>query len=279
MFTRACLASLALAALLCTPVGAADHKSGKIDVESPGGPARLSAMPGETIKLYKGIDLYIPEDIDAGERIPLLILLPGTKGSGLNMVETLKGVADLHNFALLGFTPRRDNFTAVDNFFDERERGAPTAYDDWPAPRFGKDLDRLEAALDRVYQIAPIDPDRIGLFGFSHGGSWALMVGTANPEIFSTIAALSPGILVIPSEQSGGQSIFLSHGEEDQVQPYNRTACAMRPRLTELGNKVEFHGFDGGHDIPMEITAEALEHFLAGREGRELLGPLPEPDC
>lgn len=272
-------ATLAALSLAVAPLSAADRKTGKLDVAVPEGPARLNMMPGETTTLFRGVQLYVPADIDAGERVPLLVLMPGTKGSGENMVETLKGAADRYNFALLGITPRKDNFTAVDNFFDDRDKGLPHAIEDWPAPRFGKDIDRLEASLARAFDLAPIDPERIGLFGFSHGGSFALMVGTANPELFSTIAALSPGILVIPRDQHGGQSIFLSHGQRDQVLPHKRTACAMRPRLSSFGNGVEMHSFDGGHEIPMEITAEALEHFLAGREGRELLDPLPEPAC
>lgn len=61
--------------------------------------------------------------------------------------------------------------------------------------------------------------------------------------------------------------------------PSLKTRTRAPSRLTELGNKVGFHGFDGGRDMPTDITAEALEHFLAGREERELLDPLPEPDC
>ena len=279
MYTRPSFAALAALCVLSAPAAAADHKTGKIDFERPSGIARLTAMPGETINLYRGVDLYIPADIEAGERVPLLVLLPGTKGSGLNMVETLKGIADRKGFALLGLSPKRDDFSAVENFLDDRSKGRPHAIEDWPAPRFGKDIDRLEAALDRVTQIAPIDPERIGLFGFSRGANWALMIGTANPDIFATVAALSPGPLVIPRDAAGGQAIFLSHGDRDQVLPFDETACRTRTRLAGLGYGVEFHAFEGEHDIPMEITAAALEHFVAGRDGRAHSEALRAPSC
>lgn len=272
-------ATLAALSIVMSPLSAADRKTGKLEVAKPEGPARLHMMPGETTKIFNGVTLYVPRDIDAGERVPLLVMMPGTKGTGENMVETLKYAADRWNFAMLGFSPRKDNFTAVDTFFNDRDRGLPHAIEDWPAPRFGKDLERLEAALIRTFELAPIDPDRIGLLGFSHGGSYALMVGTANPDLFATIGAMSPGLLVVPRDQKGGQSIILAHGRRDQVQPFERTACAITPRLVELGNKVEFHAHDGRHDIPMEITAAALGHFRAGRAGRDLEEPLPEPGC
>lgn len=272
-------AAVAALACLVSPLSAADRTTGKLDVRVPAGPARLHMMPGETKTIFRGVTLYVPADIDADERVPLLILMPGTKGSGENMVETLKYAADRWNFAMLGFTPRKDNFSAVDSFFDDRDRGLPRAIEDWPAPRFGKDLDRLEAGLARTFELAPIDSEHIGLLGFSHGGSYALMVGTANPDLFATIGALSPGLLVVPRDQEGGQSIMLSHGRRDQVQPFKRTACAIAPRLASFGNRVEFHAHEGRHDIPMEVTAAALSHFLAGRAGRTLEEPLPEPDC
>lgn len=267
---------LALLAALPLLLAAADP-DGRLSARPPETPAALGVPAGQPVKLYRGIELYVPADARPDERFPLLVLLPGTNGSGAAMVETLKGVADLHRFALLGVSPAHANFAAVDRFFDDREANRPEAWTDWPHPRFGSDLDRLDAGLARAFARAPIDPGHVGLLGFSHGGSYALMVGTANPDLFTTVAALSPGLLVIPERQPGGQRVFLAHGRRDQSQPYARTACAMPPRLRALGHQVSFEGFDGEHDIPNDVLAHALSHFLAGREG-----PAPAfaaPDC
>ena len=225
--------------------------------------AALPLRPGIS-KLGNGATLYVPQTLAASRAPPpLLLLFPGTGGGGRAMISALSGHADRGRFLLLAFTPRGENFDAVDYFFDDYEMHRARAMRRWPEPRFGADRANIEAVLGRLLARTRIDCGRIGLLGFSHGASYALSLGTAKPRLFASIQALSPGILVMDGATKGGQSIFLAHGRRDQAQPFGRTANAMVPRLRSLGFKVRFIPFDGGHTMTREMLAAAVSHFLA----------------
>lgn len=216
----------------------------------------------KSVQLERGAHFYSPAQEGA---LPLVVLLPGTGGKGEEFLDALKPAADAQGFAILALTPRHGgNFQAIDRFFDDYEAGRPSARADWPKPRFGKDRERMIALLDRLAGEGIIDPARVGLLGFSHGGSYALSLGLAHPERFRTVAALSPGVFVVDAGEGSGPAVFLGHGRADERQPYRRTACAMTARLAALGRPVVFHGFDGGHTMTPTGLGGALMHFLSG---------------
>jgi len=181
------------------------------------------------------------------------------------MISTLRPYADRNQFLLLGLTPATGNFDSVDNFFDDLEAKRPAATTLWPSPRFGADVRVIDKALARTFHMARVDQARIGVLGFSHGASYALTLGTANPALFSSIQAMSPGILIFNPDAKSGQSIFLAHGTSDSVQPFGRTACSFAPRLAEFGYRVTFAPFKGGHMLPPESLDLAVTHFLHAR--------------
>ena len=264
-------AQLLAALLAILPVCALAQESdpAAVDVEVSG---RLLATPlanvqpdlsliGGIAKIGPAGHIYIGEGAGQGPR-PLLVLLNGTGGSGRDLVEPLIPLADSTGIVLLGIDPRHENFDAVDRFFDDLDARRARARVAWPEPRFGKDRERIDETLAEVFRRVPIEPRHIGMLGYSHGGSYALMLGTANPQLFTSIAAISPGILVIPARQAGGQAIFLAHGRTDRVQPFHRTACVMAPRLRSFGNSVLFYGHDGGHALESESLRRSIVHFL-----------------
>ncbi len=245
-------------------------------------PGRLAARPGPvTMAAKRGVDLALGRDAtlyvprSGNGPLPLLVVLPGTGGDGRQLVDLLRPAAETGAFALLGLSPTpHGNFETVDRFFDQREAGQRTAFADWPAPMFGHDVARLDTALAAAFQRVAVR--RVGLFGVSHGGSFALSIGLANRALFPTIEALSPGLLLLPRNAGGGQAIFLSHGKRDTAQPYRRTACAMVPKLKSLGNDVRFLPRDGGHAPDEAQLHAALDHFLSGGK----TGPTaPPPGC
>ena len=82
--------------------------------------------------------------------------------------------------------------------------------------------------------------------------------------LFRSILAFSPGILVLPPEAKGGQLVYVSHGTDDETQPYRRTHDSFLPRLAALGYRVTFRPFKGGHGLPPEAQDEAVRLFLTG---------------
>lgn len=258
----------ALALMIAAPV-----ETGHLSARP--GAVTVAAKRGAVIALDRGVELYLPVSVEATRTFPLLVVMPGTNGKSRTMVDMLRPAAEAEGFALLGITPGvTANFDTIDRFFDDRERGFRSANRDWPEPIFGKDARRLDAALAAAFRRAPIG--RVGLLGLSHGASYALSIGLANPTLFPTIAALSPGVLLIPAGASGRQKIFLAHGRRDEVQPYRRTACAMAPKLKALGDDVRFMERPGGHGMDEAELHAALLHFLSGGK----VGPTaPPPGC
>ncbi len=234
-------------------------------------PARLPA-PG-LLRLPDGALAWLPASAGRGRPLPLLLLLPGTGGVAVEMIDALRGTAERHGVLLLALRPRGENWDTVDLFFDAYEAGSEAGRSRWPVPRFGADARRIDAALAALFARFPVDPGRIGVLGFSHGASYALSLGAANPRLFSTIIALSPGILVLPAAPAGGQRIYLSHGTRDPVQPYRRTRTSFLPRLLALGFRVTFRPFEGGHVLPDATVEESVRLFATGSGRRGANGP------
>lgn len=278
------LAAVAAALCLATPAfadGPIKARPGPVD------PA-TALLPGETIDLIEGARLFMPADVDAGGGVPLLVLLPATGSPAIDMVEPLRSRADAAGIALLAFDPEGSEFRAVRNHLRDRSDARDTATQHQPRPRFGIDAKRLEQALGAAFERVEVDPDRIGLLGFARGGDYALMVGTANPDLFSTIAAIAPGPLVIPPKPKRGQSILIAHGIEDRVHAYEESRCISAPRLAREGHRVMLRSFEGGHHVPIAVKDPIVTQLLAGRaagpdtlaldaDGRcALAEPLPE---
>jgi predicted esterase len=58
---------------------------------------------------------------------------------------------------------------------------------------FGPDVDFLDGALEKVFGMVAVDPNRLALGGFSDGATYALSLGLVNGDLFPRIVAFSPG--------------------------------------------------------------------------------------
>src|SRR5262249_48318650 len=99
--------------------------------------------------------------------------------------------------------------------------------------------------------------------GFSDGASYALGLGLANGDLFGSVVAFSPGFIPPGAPPSGKPRIFVSHGREDSILPFEVSSRRLVPALTRAGYPVTFREFDGPHTVPREIAAEAVQWFLA----------------
>jgi predicted esterase len=114
-----------------------------------------------------------------------------------------------------------------------------------------------------MFAKAPIDPNRVVLLGFSDGASYALSLGTANPRLFRSIIALSPGYTAVPRRVDPAQRIFIAHGTDDQILPPGNVRKAVLPDLQAAGLKPRMRWFNGGHTIDRAALEEALDYALA----------------
>jgi predicted esterase len=182
--------------------------------------------------------LYVPAGIGAVQPAPLILLLHGAGGEAAGGLGLLSAFAESHKIVLAAPSSRTSTWDGV--------RGT-----------FGPDVEMINQALERIFQLVFVDPNRIAVGGFSDGASYALGLGLANGGLFSRVIAFSPGF-VPPVPRTGKPCLFVSHGEGDTVLPIDRTSRRLVPLLKTDDYDVTYREFPGGHSVPTAISREAI---------------------
>ena len=213
----------------------------------PGPPTREPTHGRSALGLGSGRDglLYVPRSYAGEAALPLLVALHGAGGSAGNWASYPER-AEALGFVLLAPDSRGRTWDAVQG-------------------GFGPDVRFLDQALAHTFERCRIDPGRIALGGFSDGASYALSLGVANGDLFTHLIAYSPGFYVTDAARPGKPRVFVSHGRSDRILSFARTERSIVPGLSHEGYDVAFHPFDGGHDVPGEISDAAFAWFLGGQ--------------
>jgi phospholipase/carboxylesterase len=110
-------------------------------------------------------------------------------------------------------------------------------------------------------------PERLVLAGFSQGGMLSLDVALQADPPVDRVGVLSGVMLAdslagLQAPHASKPSVFVSHGRQDTMLPIAGAehACQM---LERHGYPVQFHPFDGGHQIPRDVVS-ALADFIYG---------------
>ena len=98
--------------------------------------------------------------------------------------------------------------------------------------------------------------------GFSDGASYALALCRINGDLFSRVVAFSPGF-VPPGRATGKPEIFITHGSDDRILPYESTSGRIAPALKRAGYLVTLRTFAGGHTVPAELAREAFRWAIS----------------
>lgn len=238
-----------LGAMLATPAAAAGPQlATKPPLTAPAAPEKRSGV----LTLAGGAFAYLPKGL-TGAPAPLLVVFYGAGGQASDVLASFRADADRDGFVLLIPTTRGATWDMIEDL--QRRFGAEMNV----TPRYGKDLKALDEALADVFAKVAIDPARIGVMGFSNGATYALSVGTANPQLFHTVIAFSPGPAFL-GKYDPTQRIFISHGENDEVLPYSYTrAIVGRLRVRKVA--ITFESFKGGHSVPKDIHAKGIAFF------------------
>jgi phospholipase/carboxylesterase len=249
-----------MAAVLLTSCSLSDLSPGKVQesqtphIESaPTG--RLRARPQDGAKppaatglqplgLETGRDgvVYVPSGYEPSRGAQLVVMLHGAGGDARGGLDPLLRLADQSGLLLLSPASR-------DRTWDVLTGG------------FGADIAFMDRALDRIFSRYNIDRRHVAIGGFSDGASYALSVGLTNGDLFTHVIAFSPGF-ASPGEQQGHPDLFISHGIADEVLPISLTSRSIVPVLRRQGHRVRYVEFEGGHLVPPEISAEAVNWFL-----------------
>jgi phospholipase/carboxylesterase len=209
---------------------------------APPVPTVTGAQPLGLDRSRDGV-LYLPPGLTGPA--PLLVLLHGATGSAAGITRRLEALALADELKVVIVAP------------DSRNRT-------WDAigGHFGPDVAFLDTALAKVFETVPIDRKRLAIGGFSDGASYAISLGLQNGDLFTHVAAFSPGFFV-GNQRRGRPLFFVSHGRRDAILPFETTSRRIVPELEDAGYSVRFKEFDGPHTVPAPIARDAFE-WIAG---------------
>lgn len=242
------LAGSALASMVCGGAcegnpSLAQAGSGRLRMR-PGSGATTGARGRVALGLGGARDaiLIMPSVIPATP-LPLLVMLHGAGGSADRFLQRFGTLPDQAGVPTLFVDSRSQTWDGI--------RG-----------RFGVDVAFLDRALEKVFSIVRVDPNRVAIGGFSDGATYALSIGLINGDLFPKIVAFSPGFLV-DGEVHGKPRAFISHGTADEILPIERCSRVIVAGLKKRGYDVTFKEFDGGHDVPRVIAEQGFTFVRA----------------
>jgi phospholipase/carboxylesterase len=239
------LLPLALASCVTEPTG----------ISTPRDPARLTVQPklptttpelGATRltrgSFSRGAILYVPEGYDHDVPAPLLVTFHGYPGDAELWVPFYPK-CDLRGIVMLAVESREDTWDVL------------------ATGSFGPDVDFIDWALDQTFGQCNIDLSTMALCGFSDGASYSLSLGVSNGDLFSRLIAFSPGIIQPGFQLVGKPDVWISHGYDDEIFNEAYTEQEIVGRLRRADYSVEYTPFEGGHEVPAEISDAALDWF------------------
>jgi phospholipase/carboxylesterase len=204
----------------------------------PGGMHQIDSIDATTGSHHA---LYVPSGA-ALEPLAIVVVLHGAGGSPLQVLPLFQAAAEQRNFLLLA--PK-----SVGATWDVLTGG------------YGPDVETLDRCLRFVFERFVVDASRTAIAGFSDGASYALSLGLINGELFRQLFAFSPGFAAAGRRQ-GRPLVFISHGTQDAVLPIARCSRRIVPSLQREGYEVTYREFDGGHQVPPEMVANAVDLLL-----------------
>lgn len=188
--------------------------------------------------------LYVPSSYDPARPMPMVLLLHGAGGHAHDGLAILRGMADSAGLIIVAPASSESTWDII----------AQKAY--------GADLQLVQQSLDYIFERYSVDPQHVGIGGFSDGASYALTLGLANGDLFTHVLAFSPGFIGHMTSR-GEPKIFMSHGTEDEILPVNPCSRSIEKQLRRLEYGLTYIEFDGGHEIPPDVTMEAVDWFCA----------------
>jgi len=191
--------------------------------------------------------LYVPTSYKPDTPAPLALLLHGAGQGSSELVTPMRPLADAQGLVLLAPDSRSSTWDAIRGFF-------------------AGDVEFIDRAFASTFARVRVDAARVRIAGFSDGGSYSLSLGIINGDLFSRVAAFSPGFIV-QGPPTGKPKMFITHGTRDQVLPIDQTSRAIVPQLKAAGYDVEYHEFDGRHGVPDDLLGQAAVWLARAGDG------------
>lgn len=131
---------------------------------------------------------------------------------------------------------------------------------------FRQSLDLVHEFVEAAVDAYDLDPERVGLLGFSQGAITSLSALLERPDAYRWVVALN-GYLAEEHEgevdSAAGKPVFVGCGAMDQVIPPKRAERAAE-LLEQGGADVRFERYGVGHGTTPEEVTDVVQ-WLEGR--------------
>ncbi|MFC7203453.1 alpha/beta hydrolase [Haloferax namakaokahaiae] len=186
---------------------------------------------------------------------PAVVLLHGRGSNEQDLLQIAQQLPDtLHVVSFRAPDTLHGGYTWYELDLSEGGLHKSQPHDD----QFERSRELVRESIAGAIEAYDIDPDRIGLLGFSQGAITSLSLLLDDPEDYAWVVALH-GYLAeshFDLEPAGvaGKPVFIAAGSMDQVIPSFRAERAAE-RLSELGADVTFQTYGAPHGVsPDELS-------------------------
>lgn len=211
-------------------------------------PGPRAAVATGTAPISHGGLIHVPAAYDGTGPTPLIVTLHGAGGTAQHGLDHLLAAAEDRGALLVSPRATRSTWDAV-------------------LGGFGPDVTLIDTLLAEVFERYSVDPLQVAVSGFSDGASYALSLGLANGDLFTSVLAFSPGFIA-PARTHGSPAVFVTHGIADDVLPIDRCSRRVVPALRRAGYRVEYREFDGPHTVPPDLARAGVAWALDGPSHR-----------
>ncbi|WP_123621388.1 alpha/beta hydrolase [Halorubrum sp. CSM-61] len=205
---------------------------------------------------------------DDPENAPAVFVLHGRGADEEDLLPVAQRLPDgLHVVSLRAPDPLQGGYTwyELDLSAGGLESSQPDAAD------FRRSLDLVAESVEAAIEAYDLDPDRLGLLGFSQGAITSLSLALEEPDRYAWVAALH-GYLAdahadLEPDGIEGKPVFVGAGAGDRVIPESRSAAAA-DRFEEIGAAVTRGSYPGGHGIGQQELRDVVA-FVESQVARD----------
>jgi phospholipase/carboxylesterase len=192
-------------------------------------------------------ELRRPKNVVPGKIYPALFVMHGIGSNEQNMLSLVNGLEDhFFIFSVRGHLTQGTGFA----YFTIQGYGKPHR------EVFDEGINKLTTFIDYAEEKYPLDSKKVYLMGFSQGAIVSMTLALTLGNKIKGVIALSGYIPQFVKEEyminTGIQlSLFISHGEYDQVLPYEWGKENVE-YFTQLGVPVTFKSYPEGHTVSLD---------------------------
>jgi len=201
--------------------------------------------------------VHVAPDVEP-ESAPAVFVLHGRGADEEDLLPVARHLPDeLHVVSLRAPDPIQGGYT-----WYELDLSAGGLESSQPDPTdFRRSLDLVAESVDAAVESYDIDPDRLGLLGFSQGAITSLSLVLEEPDRYAWVVALH-GYLAdahadLDPDGIEGKPVFVGAGAGDRVIPESRSAAAA-DRLDEIGAAVTRGSYPGGHGVGQQELSDTV---------------------